>query len=201
MGGLGSGGHNSKGWRNVESQYWLDASDIKRRGLMQPGYSFQLYWKSSDTRPAPSICVYGGADSIALSYSWRCGDGPWQAHTERVALRHVPRNFGGEESYFLCPKCARCVKRLYCGGIRILCRTCHGLVHASTQERGDGRAIRRVRKLRRRIGADLGVESLIGPKPKGMHYRTFERIVDAISSAEEELNDHMICALARALRI
>jgi hypothetical protein len=200
MGGLGSGGHNSKGRRIVEGQYWLDATNLKRRGILQSGTSHQLFWKGSGDRTSPSIRIRGGEDAVELEYSWRRGDEPWQVHKEHVSLRHRERHFGGRETYFLCPKCARTVKRLYPGGVRYLCRTCHGLVHASTQERTGNRATRKNQKLRRRIGAEIGLGDWIGPKPKGMHRKTFERISARIHAAEAEIHDDMLVLLNRMKR-
>jgi hypothetical protein len=200
MGGLGSGGHNSKGRRIVEGQYRLDASDLKRRGLTRNGSISHLHWKGSDNAPGPSLKVIGGEDAILLSYAWRRGDDPWQQHEEQVRLHHQARHFGGSETYFLCPKCRRTVKRLYGGGVRYLCRTCHGLVHASTQERPGNRATRKNQKLRRRIGAEIGLGDWIGPKPKGMHRKTFEQISARIHAAESEVYDDMLVLLNRMQR-
>lgn len=200
MGGLGSGGHNSKGRRIVEGQYRLDASDLKRRGSMSAGTVSHLYWKGSGGQNGPSIKVIGGTDVITLEYAWRRGDGPWQQHSETVALDRVARHFGGEEFYFFCPRCALRVKRIYGGGVRYLCRTCHGLVHASTQERPGNRATRKNQKLRRRIGAEIGLGDWIGPKPKGMHRKTFEEISARIHAAESEVYDDMLVLLNRMQR-
>lgn len=201
MGGLGSGGHNSKGKRIVEGHYWLDASDLKRRGLLRRGAYSQLFWKGRGGEPGPSIRIKGGKDTVELQYGWRRGNEPWQLHEERVALRHHERNFGGCETYFLCPKCARTVKRLYSGGVRYLCRTCHCLVHASTQERPGNRATRKNQKLRRRLGAEIGLGDWIGPKPKGMHRKTFEKISARIHAAESEVYDDMLVLLNRMKRM
>ncbi len=200
MGGMGSGGHNSKGRRIVEGQYRLDASDLKRRGLYKSGNVSSLFWKGSDNAPGPSMQVTGGEDAITLSYSWRRGDAPWQKHEERVALRHHERHFGGSETYFLCPRCAKTVKRLYGGGVHYLCRTCHDLVHASTQERPGNRATRKNQKLRRRLGVEIGLGDWIGPKPKGMHQKTFEKISARIHEAEAEVYDDMLVLLNRMKR-
>lgn len=200
MGGLGSGGHNSKGRRTVESQYRLDASVLKRRGLCRRGSVSHLYWKSSDGKKGPSLKVIGGENCITLAYAWRRGDLPWQAHEERVALRHRARHFGGCETYFLCPKCARTVKRLYGAGVRYLCRHCHNLVHGSTQERPGNRATRKNQKLRRKLGVEIGLGDWIGPKPKGMHRKTFEKISARIHAAESEVYDDMLVLLNRMQR-
>ena len=62
------------------------------------------------------------------------------------------------------------------------------------------RAFRLMRKLRRRVGADAGLEDPIGPRPKGMHQQTFERLFNQIRDAEAEVNDSVIPILARLQR-
>lgn len=197
MGGLGSGGHNSKGRRIVEGQYWLDAGDLKRRGLTRTGNVSRLSWSDKDGTVQRSLRVVGGDEAIRLEYAFRQREGPWRPHEERIALVHHPRHFGGHQTYFLCPKCARTVKRIYGGGVRYLCRQCHGLVHASTQEQPRNRAMRKNRKLRRRLGVGTGLGDWVGPKPKGMHQTTFDGLRARIYAAEAEINDDLILLLGR----
>lgn len=197
MGGFGSGGHNSKGRSLVEAQYRLDASNLQRRGLTRLGNVSQLSWKDHDGSIGRSIRVIGGNDAITLEYSWRKRDGAWQAHSERVELDRVARNLGGEETYFLCPRCSVRVKRIYGAGVRYLCRTCHALVYASTQERPGNRATRKNQKLRRKLGVEIGLGDWVGPKPKGMHQKTFDRYRARIQIAESEVYDDMLVLLGR----
>jgi hypothetical protein len=67
-----------------------------------------------------------------------------------------------------------------------LCRSCCGLPYASQNESDHDRALRRARKLRRRLGAGAGIGDPIWDKPKGMHWRTFERLKEQAEQA-----DHM----------
>jgi hypothetical protein len=184
MGGLGSGGHNNKGRAQVEAHYRLDASQLKRMGTFAEGYDGRLTWQDADGTPGPSVRVLGGSDSIQIEYVAKQPDG----------------SYGGAQTYFGCPRCATRVKRLYIGSARFLCRHCLGLVFTSSQERSVDRAFRRMRKLRRRVGANTGLEDPIGPKPKGMHQRTFDRLFNQILDAEAEVNDSFIPVLARLRR-
>lgn len=197
MGGFGSGGHNNKGRQLVEAQYRLDASEMKRRGAFVAGYDAHLIWRGTDGASGPSVRVLGGPDAIRLEYSAKQSDGIWQHREEHIPLLLSPRNYGGAEIYFACPKCGTRVKRLYIGSARFLCRHCLDLVFASSQERSMDRAFRRLRKLRRRIGASTGLEDPVGPKPKGMHQRTYDRLCNQIRDAEAEVNDSFIRVLAR----
>lgn len=197
MGGLGSGGHNDKGRRLVEQCQWLDASDLKRRGLYHADNASNLFWNGSGSVSPISVHMLGGENAITLSYVWRRDEGPWHKHEERIAVRHHARHFGGSETYFVCPKCSRTAKRLYLGGSRFLCRVCHNLVNASTQERPAERAARRSRKLQRRLGAGPSTVGANGSKPKGMHWKTFARLTAQIHAAETVVNDDMLALLER----
>jgi hypothetical protein len=68
------------------------------------------------------------------------------------------------------------VATLY-GGRVFACRKCHRLAYPSQREDASDRAGRRADKIRDRLGWDAGILNGPGSKPKGMHWRTFERLV------------------------
>jgi len=195
MGGLGSGGQNNKGRGRVEGRQYLDASRLKKFGLLVDGKTSELTWRDQNGVRCSKIRVHGGRSQIRLDYKWRRGDGPWTQHEESIAIDWNTRHLGGEQPYFFCPRCRMRVKRLY-EGTRYLCRPCHSLVHASTQEQRGNRAWRRACKLRRRVGAQIGLDAPVGQKPKGMHGKTFDLIVDEIFAIEDEINDEFDRAMA-----
>lgn len=66
---------------------------------------------------------------------------------------------------------------LYIGGSGIFaCRHCYKLAYASQRETDDDRALRRADNIRRRLGWEADILNGEGDKPKGMHWRTFERM-------------------------
>ena len=66
---------------------------------------------------------------------------------------------------------------LYIGGSGIFaCRHCYKLAYASQRETTDNRATRRADRIRDRLGWEAGILNREGDKPKGMHWRTFERL-------------------------
>jgi hypothetical protein len=91
---------------------------------------------------------------------------------QSVPVERLAKPFGGAR-----------VRYLYGSQPRFLCRTCSKLRHASAREGEQDRACRKVRKLRRRIGADPDFEAVI-PRPAGMHWKTWEKAVDEIIAAE-----------------
>jgi hypothetical protein len=62
------------------------------------------------------------------------------------------------------------------GGSIYACRHCHKLVYQCQRETDDDRAARRADTIRRRLGWEAGILNGEGDKPKGMHWRTFERL-------------------------
>jgi hypothetical protein len=56
------------------------------------------------------------------------------------------------------------------------CRHYYKLAYASQRETGDDRAARRADRIRDRLGWEAGILNGDGDKPKGMHWRTFNRL-------------------------
>jgi hypothetical protein len=200
MGGLGSGGANRKrphfeGFRRINVGY------LVKRGMDRPGTYSTHSWHDNWKRPTGSIQVVGGDGFVTLVYSVRSGEtDEWQQIEERVALARVPKPFGGEQTYFRCPRCSRRVATLALGRQYFRCRSCVGAAYASSQEGASDRAMRRANKLKRRLGAEPGLESWY-TRPKHMRHRTFARIDARIQAAEAEVNDAHLRLLARLGRM
>jgi len=99
--------------------------------------------------------------------------------TSRIRLDWTPCNCGGQRAWFLCPT-PGCAQRtaILNGGPTFTCRHCGELAYASRAERSAARAIRRVHKIRERLGWGRSVSFGHGDKPKGMRWATFERLVE-----------------------
>lgn len=81
----------------------------------------------------------------------------------------------------LCPACNRRCRILYGPGSRFLCRRCGDLKYETQYEPDFARAATRALKIRERLGGRCGIDDPFPPKPKGMHWRTYQRL-----EAEEE---------------
>ena len=94
-----------------------------------------------------------------------------------VRLAWTGCSFGGRRVWWLCPAvgCGRRVALLF-GGAVFACRHCHRLAYRSQREADHDRASRRADNLRDRMGWEPGILNGSGTKPKGMHWRTFERL-------------------------
>lgn len=112
-----------------------------------------------------------------------------QHHLVRLAT--TPCRFGGQRWWWICPATGARVLKLYLpnGGDRFLSRDAYRLAYASQREGPTGRMHGRGRKLYARLGADYG-RLLDGwpPKPKGMHWHTYDAICERLEVEAEGLD-------------
>jgi hypothetical protein len=175
MGGFGSG--RGQGGKDTTSDMRpLDIRRLHRAGLLTPGRVFSWQWTVCG-REVASIQMRSEADRLVLIYRNRSHGGEWQPMEYPIYLEWTPCNLGGRRAWFLCPAsgCRRRVAILF-GGSIFACRHCHNLAYACQREADDDRAMRRADTIRRRLGWGAGIANPEGGKPRGMQWRTFERL-------------------------
>jgi hypothetical protein len=174
MGGFGSGRQGGK--TCTGDMLALDVRRLQRAGRLSPDQSFNWRW-SRNGESIGHINIHTGTDRVTLIYRQRDRGGEWQAMNYPVRLTWTSCNYGGRRAWWLCPAvgCARRVAVLY-GGKVYACRHCYRLAYKSQREAPDDRASRQADKLRDRLGWEAGILNGNGDKPKGMHWRTFERL-------------------------
>ena len=102
--------------------------------------------------------------------------------TQRVPIVWTPCAFGGRRPWFRCEVysngryCGRRVALLYSAGGGFACRHCRELVYDCQNETPYLRSIRRVRKIRMRLGAGFSFAEPFPDKPPGMHWQTYIRM-------------------------
>jgi hypothetical protein len=132
------------------------------------------------------------ADAVELAYTARTGsDEPRQVHYT-VPLTSTPCTYGGRRRWFLCPgvvagrSCGRRVAKLYSDGVYFLCRRCYDLTYESRREGSMDRARSRAQAIRVRLGGSANLLEPLSPRPKGMHWRTYDRLCRRALAAEHE---------------
>lgn len=176
MGGIGSGRRYQGGKDTTSDMRPLDIRRLQRDDLLTPGRAFGWHWTVNGKEVA-SIQMRTEAERVILNYRSRSNSGEWQPMEYPVYLEWTACNLGGRRAWFLCPAqgCGRRVAILY-GGAIFACRHCHKLAYECQRETDDDRAARRADRIREKLGWEAGILNPAGGKPKGMHWRTFERL-------------------------
>ena len=178
MGGYGSG---RSGWRGViEGRRRMDIRWMRWRGWLIPGAEGSLSWSSNgESAGTASYRVDADLGHIELLYSVRDDDGDsWERVQIRVPITRAPCRYGGERTYWRCPRCwRRCeVIVMASGGRTWGCRTCLGLRYTSQGLDTRHRLQHRADSIYARLGGDGDADWI--PKPPRMRWRTFNRLMD-----------------------
>jgi hypothetical protein len=83
------------------------------------------------------------------------------------------------------------------GGEVFACRHCHGLAFSSQRVTAENRAIQQAEKIRAMLGWRPGIAYGKGPKPKGMHWRTFKRLTAQYDAFTKVALDGLAAQLER----
>jgi hypothetical protein len=189
MGGIGSGGHNLR-HGTVQGCRSLDVNAMHGAGGLQPSYLGGWEWWGGNGERIANIGLRADDSALTLNYRYRAHDGDWQDIEQRVPIDWTPCRFGGRRPWFTCAcwsngrYCGRRVAKLYLGGHLFACRHCYRLSYQSQRESSIGRALWIANKLRMKLGGRSGMASPLPDKPQGMHWTTFERLLDRIDAAE-----------------
>ena len=183
MGGVGSGNwYRFDKKTTVDECHNVDVRYLHREDLLKPGRWFTLGWSRAGRE---SGSIWGVVDSsrppesVTLLYHHRSGSvREWEDLQETVALSWTACNFGGERPWFICPGagCGRRVALLYGPERYFLCRHCYDLTYQSQRDNKMYQALHKAQSIRARLGGSANVMEPFPERPKGMHWRTYERL-------------------------
>ena len=191
MGGSGSGRWGS-GRRKVEQMLQLDIAQLQRQGLSRVTL-MRIGWPSG-----ARISIIRTPTDLRLLYRVRVGEEEWQSVEERVPLVATQQRLGGKRQWFECPGCGRRVRILYAAGPRFRCRRCHRLSYSSQSEGLADRANRGMSRIVKLLDPDERRNDLPA-RPKGMHWRTYQRLVERFEFYDEQWTVQMLRRLAPKL--
>lgn len=160
----------------AEDLWQVDVRLLQRRGLLVQGLEYGAPWPAGEQGTA-YIRVNVHTEHLAICCTVGDQNGTPQEANFAVALERTACHLGGKRVWWRCPMagCGRRVAILYCGAA-IGCRHCLKLGYRCQRETAEDRASRQANKIRRRLGWVVGVLNPIGGKPKGMHWKTFNRL-------------------------
>jgi hypothetical protein len=185
----------------------LDVRWLAHEGLIRSGIaaSMSLNW-TRNGKPAGDITVrYDAARPHELILDYRTvktGEIEWTDVREVIPLEWTPCHYGGERVWCRCPGCGSRRAVLYSRHGRFLCVPCNRLAYAVTREDRLTQLNRRGEKIADRLGAEREwvLNWLIPPfKPKGMHWRTYERLCREWRAVRDAANADYYAGLLRLI--
>jgi hypothetical protein len=185
MGGQGSGGHNSKGKRRDVQCARLDVHELTREGKLKlgsHGWLFGTIWFE----------VTGGPNAQHLVLEFPCRSAssePLDPITQDILCYWRKAHYGGRYLMFSCSECYRSARVLYAWYNNhhhriwfFRCRKCAGIIYQSTMGHRWDRSARRIEKLSLRL--EWRAHGTVPIKPRGMHERTYQRILGMLAYHE-----------------
>jgi hypothetical protein len=208
MGGFGSGRYGGR--PTVESGLTLNINRLIRQGNVVPGFhaSGALTWSNVVTGEQIVSIGYEASllkpDAAWPRLRYSANDNPMDY---RVQLTSTPCHYGGRRWWWICPLSGKRVAKLHLppGGTMFAAREEYRLGHRSQRITALDRSHERQRRIYRKLGADYdSFEQGTPPRPKGMHYNTYERLTaelyDAMEVHDQMFALHAAPILARLMR-
>ncbi len=168
----------SNGADTTEQYHSVDIRKIHIKRLQQTGGEIALRWSRCGT-PTGALVCWIEHGRLVLLYRWRKHSSEeWIDEECTIWLAWTHCNYGGHRPWFICPGqgCGRRVAVLYGGRGVFACRHCYRLAYESQREQPHYRRLRRAQVIRMKLGGSGSMAEPFPVKPKGMHWRTYERL-------------------------
>lgn len=169
----------------TEDHRALDVRTLHKAGALTAGRVCSWEWKRRGEVVASIGIEAESGGCLRLRYQMT-RQGKTEAKDYPVPITWTHCNLGGNRPWFLCPCCGSRVAKLYSSTL-FACRHCLRLNYRSQQTCKRDRPCDRSWDLRRALGCDEGFLSLPAElirKPKGMHWRTFNRKVEQLKAVD-----------------
>jgi hypothetical protein len=181
MGGSGSGN-----WYRFDSKTLaehclnIDVRHLSRKGCLEPGQRYSWRWQDGNY-----ITIETKPKAIELDYKISY-DGESKKINYEIPLSWTSCNYGGKRPWFICPgkDCGRRVAKLYSRHGYFLCMHCHDLVYSSQREGKESRLLYKAQRIYKRLGVNSRDDLYSEPKPKGMHQKTYDKLIEEAHELE-----------------
>ena len=183
MGGYGSG---RTGEKTLTSQMTeLDVRFLHRNGFIKKLLRLPSNQELESKDESGRVHIRVSAQQMSIDYFYIEYSGERHPICIIIKFDWTSCHFGGHRLWFLCPKCGRRAAILYSRKY-YYCRICRNLAYPSENEAKPNRMLRKANKIRRRLKCEPGVQNKIWFKPKGMHQKTFDRLMPQVRRLEYE---------------
>lgn len=181
MGGYGSGRRHRHANKTTDFLK-LDLAVFKSEGFNDRRSGYLVWTFASGLRKKVRYQLSPGALDIRYTIPDRGGA---RLIGQCILLTTTAQHFGGERRWFVCPTCERRC-RVLLGGNSFECRSCRRATYECQYEKVRVPGLAKTRNRRLKLGGVPGIGQPFPGKPKGMHWRTYHRLVLADWAAERD---------------
>lgn len=184
MGGYGSGKWSRSGEKiKTDTVPRIDIRLLRKRSLLRPGANGIIHFSCAGSTVG-SLSYSVDEDYLLLGYGDGLSEDDQKPSVNIIWLSYTPCHFGGKRAWFRCPKCDSRVAILYLTSAWFRCRRCSRLTYQTQCWSELDRSAFAAYKIRRRLGASGSLGESFPPRPKGMHLKTYFRLMAKAMRAE-----------------
>lgn len=187
MGGTGSGARNRK--TSTGDCINLNMKNIKEILKYPDNTDSTITWGNKN-----SISLRKESNnSIRISYN-NIINGEKRDHNYSIGINYTDCNYGGKRAWMKCPHCYERVTKLWLKRGVFYCRSCHDMNYFSSRISGDYTEIynRKIKMIQGKLKAEYDVLQRYVPKPKGMHYKTYEKLTKELNRIQTLKDSYFI---------
>ena len=176
----------------LENFYSLDSRKMAKADVFKVDRQGSWVWRSSTCEAVASIQYEYQLTGLVLSYH---SNG--QNYSYSVPISTTPCNYGGVRYWFNCPNCHKRVAKLYFKQSMFYCRSCHALNYATQQDNKLDSTRLVMYRIRNKLDWEYDtawMQQWKKLKPKGMHYSTFNRLVEKHDRLEKKAEQYCIAS-------
>ncbi len=184
-GGSRYGAGRPRQYNKTEDHLEIDVRWLARERMLST-YAFRtVTWRQGGEVIGSISLSVDKQDSLVFKYRLNSsGANECQDVSQHVQLEWTKCRYGGQRPWFVCSHCQRRVAKLYLGSGRWYCRQSLRLTYPSQSECRLGRLTRKIHALEARLW-DREF------RPKGMRWKTYNRLVGQLDYLDGQFNANL----------
>ena len=137
---------------------------------------------------------------IRLNYTYTM-NGEKTDNDYSIGLNYTNCNYGGQRAWIVCPCCHERVTKLWLKRGVFKCRSCNNMNYFSSRISGDFTEIynRKINIIQKKLRVECDVMQRYAPKPKGMHYKTYNNLMNELHNFQALKDNYFISKVSKFL--
>ena len=150
---------------------YINVSELQDDGTLEPG-DWTLVFDTPGLEGDMVVITSDDRRLLTTFYRWHDAENVTRA---TVAIDYRPCRFGGSRPFLICPACQKRVMNLALLPRGLRCGPCGRITYQKRWDTDLSRRVRNANEVAARLGGSTWMDKPV--RPKGMHRRTFERLL------------------------